>query len=105
MISVSSYNRNPSGANETILQGLARGYEAPLTDGQETVSQLTDYVATRWYRAPEIMLGFNTYTDSIDIWSIGCICGELINGKPLFQGKEWVDVYVVSYHLDASIAM
>lgn len=45
--------------------GLARGYELTKNeDGSEKVSQLTDYVATRWYRAPEIMLGFSGYTDS-----------------------------------------
>lgn len=49
---------------------------------------LTDYVATRWYRAPEILLGSTDYTTGVDIWSVGCILGELIGGKPLFPGTS-----------------
>ncbi|KAK7405375.1 hypothetical protein VNO78_06627 [Psophocarpus tetragonolobus] len=49
----------------------------------------TDYVATRWYRAPELCGSFlSKYTPSIDIWSIGCIFAELLLGKPLFPGKN-----------------
>ncbi|KAA8548569.1 hypothetical protein F0562_000164 [Nyssa sinensis] len=51
----------------------------------------TDYVATRWYRAPELCGSFfSKYTPAIDIWSIGCIFAELLNGKPLFPGKNVV---------------
>ncbi|KZV46513.1 mitogen-activated protein kinase 9 [Dorcoceras hygrometricum] len=51
----------------------------------------TDYVATRWYRAPELCGSFfSKYTPAIDIWSIGCIFAELISGKPLFPGKNVV---------------
>jgi len=49
---------------------------------------MTDYVATRWYRAPEILLGSTEYTKAVDIWSVGCILGELISGKPLFPGTS-----------------
>jgi len=49
---------------------------------------LTDYVATRWYRAPEILLGSTRYTKGIDIWAIGTILGEMINGKPAFPGTS-----------------
>ena len=49
---------------------------------------LTDYIATRWYRAPEILLGSKGYTYSIDMWSIGCILAELLGNKPLFPGKS-----------------
>lgn len=45
-------------------------------------------VATRWYRAPEIMLSNRRYTTAIDVWSIGCILAELLGGKPVFKGKE-----------------
>ena len=40
---------------------------------------LTDYVATRWYRAPEILLGSTKYTKGVDMWSIGCILGEVLS--------------------------
>ncbi|PON98564.1 Serine/threonine protein kinase [Trema orientale] len=51
----------------------------------------TDYVATRWYRAPELCGSFSSkYTPAIDIWSIGCIFAEVLTGKPLFPGKSVV---------------
>ncbi|CAN8318147.1 unnamed protein product [Cochlearia groenlandica] len=51
----------------------------------------TDYVATRWYRAPELCGSFySKYTPAIDIWSIGCIFAEVLMGKPLFPGKNVV---------------
>ena len=49
---------------------------------------LTEYVATRWYRAPEILLGSQTYTKGVDMWSLGCILGEILLGKPIFPGKS-----------------
>ncbi|NXX19737.1 MK15 kinase, partial [Podargus strigoides] len=49
---------------------------------------LTEYVATRWYRAPEILLSSRSYTKGVDMWSIGCILGELLLGKPLFPGTS-----------------
>nr|CAD60453.1 extracellular signal-regulated protein kinase [Marthasterias glacialis] len=52
---------------------------------------LTEYVATRWYRAPEIMLNSKGYNKSIDIWSVGCILSEMLNGKPIFPGKHYLD--------------
>jgi mitogen-activated protein kinase 15 len=39
---------------------------------------MTEYVATRWYRAPEILLGSHNYSKSVDMWSVGCILGEMI---------------------------
>ncbi|CAO2818130.1 unnamed protein product [Amaranthus hypochondriacus] len=51
----------------------------------------TDYVATRWYRAPELCGSFfSKYTPAIDMWSIGCIFAEMLTGKPLFPGKNVV---------------
>jgi len=47
---------------------------------------LTDYVATRWYRAPEILLGSTRYNKGVDMWSLGCILGEMLIGKPIFPG-------------------
>ena len=49
---------------------------------------MTDYVATRWYRAPEILLGSHKYGISVDLWSLGCIFGEMLGGKPLFPGTS-----------------
>ena len=49
---------------------------------------LTDYVATRWYRAPELLLGSEKYGTEVDTWAIGCIMGELTDGQPLFPGES-----------------
>lgn len=51
-------------------------------------AHLTDYVATRWYRAPEILLGSQEYSFGVDMWALGCILGEMINGKPVFPGSS-----------------
>ncbi|TGZ50329.1 hypothetical protein CRM22_010839 [Opisthorchis felineus] len=52
---------------------------------------LTEYVATRWYRAPEIMLTSKIYTKAIDLWSIGCILAEMLSNRVLFPGKHYID--------------
>ena len=52
---------------------------------------LTDYVATRWYRAPELLLGSASYGLEVDQWAVGCIMGELTDGQPLFPGESDVD--------------
>lgn len=55
----------------------------------------TDYVATRWYRSPELLLGA-PYGKPVDIWSVGCILGEMANGQPLFPGESEIDqLYVI----------
>lgn len=51
---------------------------------------MTEYVVTRWYRAPELLLNCTEYTAAIDIWSVGCILGEIMTGEPLFPGKDYV---------------
>ncbi|GKA52760.1 mitogen-activated protein kinase homolog NTF3 [Tanacetum coccineum] len=49
---------------------------------------MTEYVVTRWYRAPELLLCCDNYDTSIDVWSVGCIFAELLGRKPLFPGTE-----------------
>ena len=85
--------------------GLARGFSM---DPEENAGYMTEYVATRWYRAPEIMLSFQSYTkasekippkpyplplltNAVDVWSIGCILAELLGGRPFFKGRDYVD--------------
>ncbi|OAL63148.1 hypothetical protein A7C99_5537 [Trichophyton rubrum] len=68
--------------------GLARGFSI---DPDENAGYMTEYVATRWYRAPEIMLSFPSYTKAIDVWSVGCILAELLGGRPFFKGRDYVD--------------
>lgn len=68
--------------------GLARGFS---DDVEKNQGFLTEYVATRWYRAPEIILSFQGYTKAIDMWSVGCILAELLGGFTIFKGKDYVD--------------
>jgi serine/threonine protein kinase len=65
--------------------GLARS----ANSADENSGFMTEYVATRWYRAPEIMLTFKEYTKAIDVWSVGCILAEMLSGKPLFPGRDY----------------
>ncbi len=75
-------------SNDGILKicdfGLARKFGSPLRP-------YTNLVVTLWYRAPELLLGQETYDPSIDIWSVGCIMAELILKDPLMMGKGELD--------------
>ncbi|KAL9243893.1 hypothetical protein vseg_017730 [Gypsophila vaccaria] len=51
---------------------------------------MTEYVVTRWYRAPELLLNCSEYTAAIDIWSVGCIMMEILKREPLFPGKDYL---------------
>ena len=70
--------------------GLARS----LPEARQLVEQgtaLTDYVATRWYRAPEILLGSANYGFPVDMWAEGCILGEMLVGRPIFPGSSTIN--------------
>ncbi|XP_068169961.1 mitogen-activated protein kinase 12 isoform X1 [Antennarius striatus] len=54
-------------------------------------SEMTGYVVTRWYRAPEVILSWMHYTQTVDIWSVGCIMAEMLQHKPLFKGSDHLD--------------
>ena len=64
--------------------GLARGTK------EEADYELTEYVVTRWYRAPEVMCSCQEYDHKIDVWSVGCILAELHGRKPLFPGDDYI---------------
>ncbi|XP_067902978.1 cyclin-dependent kinase-like 2 isoform X2 [Heterodontus francisci] len=51
----------------------------------------TDYVATRWYRAPELLVGDTKYGKSVDVWAVGCLVTEMMTGEPLFPGDSDID--------------
>ncbi|KAJ7728311.1 mitogen-activated protein kinase-2 [Mycena olivaceomarginata] len=68
--------------------GLARSVQIVAAPDGDC---MTEYVATRWYRAPEIMLSFRNYTAAIDLWSVGCILAELFLRQPLFPGKHYIE--------------
>uniref|UniRef100_A0AAY4C384 Mitogen-activated protein kinase n=1 Tax=Denticeps clupeoides TaxID=299321 RepID=A0AAY4C384_9TELE len=68
--------------------GMARGLST--AHSEESRSFMTEYVATRWYRAPELMLSLHHYSLAIDVWSVGCIFAEMLGRKQLFPGKHYV---------------
>lgn len=53
--------------------------------------KMTQLVVTLWYRSPELLLGAERYGTAVDMWSVGCIFGELLTREPLLQGKNEVD--------------
>ena len=66
---------------------------------------MTGYVATRWYRAPEIMLNWMHYHQTVDIWSVGCIMAEMLTGKTLFPGTDRKYNFVIFHNLEFLILM
>ncbi|SBT37324.1 protein kinase 5 [Plasmodium ovale wallikeri] len=64
--------------------GLARAFGIP-------VRKYTHEVVTLWYRAPDVLMGSKKYSTPIDIWSVGCIFAEMVNGRPLFPGVSETD--------------
>ncbi|XP_069013521.1 mitogen-activated protein kinase 14B isoform X1 [Embiotoca jacksoni] len=75
-----SFTQNPF-IPQILDFGLAR----------HTDDEMTGYVATRWYRAPEIMLNWMHYNMTVDIWSVGCIMAELLTGRTLFPGTDHIN--------------
>ena len=67
--------------------GLARTF----TEGNICQTVMTEYVSTRWYRAPELIIGSNHYCEGVDMWAVGCIVAELYAGRPLFPGTSTID--------------
>ena len=68
--------------------GLARA-DLPLLYNNSVL--LSDYITTRWYRAPEVLLSWKFYKPTIDVWSTGCIFAEMLLKRPLFAGREQYD--------------
>jgi len=68
--------------------GLARAID-PTEDKKDL--GLTEYVVTRWYRAPELLVENQTYTTAIDVWAVGCIFAEMLGRKALFPGRDYLN--------------
>ncbi len=84
--------RSPSPASDLHVQLYKTDSKGKQKRLNYPGGPLTGYVATRWYRAPEVMLCFREgYGPEMDMWSVGCILAELIAGAPIFGGKDYVD--------------
>ncbi|XP_037546173.1 cyclin-dependent kinase-like 5 [Nematolebias whitei] len=75
-------------SSSDVLKLCDFGFARNLSEG--TDANYTEYVATRWYRSPELLLGA-PYGKAVDMWSVGCILGELSDGQPLFPGESEID--------------
>lgn len=74
-------------SNNHVLKVCDFGSAKRLIKGEVNVS----YICSRYYRAPELIFGATEYTNSIDVWSVGCVMAELLLGQPLFPGDSGVD--------------
>lgn len=75
---------SPNGVVKLCDFGFARF----VNTGNESC---TDYVATRWYRAPELLIGDNRYGKPVDVWATGCLYAEMVTGDPMFPGDSEID--------------
>lgn len=76
--------------------GLARGVRVLSPDNGP--QKLTEYVVTRWYRAPEVMCCSRLYDEQIDTWSVGCIATELYTRKVLLRGRNHIEQLQLIFH-------
>jgi serine/threonine protein kinase len=85
---------NADGRTKVCDFGLVRSLAEEAAHGA-----LTEDVATRWYRAPEVLLGSRSYGPAADMWSLGCILGEMVRGRPMFPGESTIQQleHIVSF--------
>lgn len=79
----------PSVADENAAPERKKRIEKPHE--RRLSAPLTEYVATRWYRAPELLLGSRAYDVNVDVFAIGCLMGEMADGQPMFPGESDAD--------------
>ena len=72
-----------------VLKICDFGFARQLTEADiQSGNPLTEYVSTRWYRSPELLVGAPSYSHKVDVWAIGCIFVELVTGRALFTGDS-----------------
>ncbi|CAN1253574.1 Mitogen-activated protein kinase homolog NTF4 [Linum perenne] len=77
-------------SNQGLSEEHCQYFLYQILRGLKYIHSATEYVVTRWYRAPELLLNSSDYTAAIDVWSVGCIFMELMDRKPLFPGRDHV---------------
>ena len=85
------FHRDLKPENLLIVNNVVKIADFGLAREIRSLPPYTDYVSTRWYRAPEILLRSTNYNSSVDIWAIGLIIVELFNLKPIFPGQTEID--------------
>ena len=90
-IKTSNLLYNDKGELKLCDFGMARRIGSPVTTPSSSTPQYTPLVCTLWYRAPELLMGALHYHTPIDMWSAGCVMGELFTGKALFMGRGEMD--------------
>jgi len=82
------FYRDVRGRNKPLQSGEFDEHEGIDDDSNNQIT-MTQYVVTRWYRCPELLLGpQNPYSTAVDVWSVGCIFAEMLLGKALFPGNS-----------------
>uniref|UniRef100_A0A3B4XCX0 mitogen-activated protein kinase n=1 Tax=Seriola lalandi dorsalis TaxID=1841481 RepID=A0A3B4XCX0_SERLL len=90
------------GLQVSIVSGEANCHCSQILDfglARQTESEMTGYVVTRWYRAPEVIFNWMHYSQTVDVWSAACILAEMITGKVLFPGHDSIDQLKKILHL------
>ncbi|VDL72703.1 unnamed protein product [Nippostrongylus brasiliensis] len=80
----------PAHVSRTFVRARESNLLEDYPEGQN-MPELTEYVATRWYRSPEILLAAKRYTKGVDMWSLGCILAEMLLGRALFPGTSTIN--------------
>jgi serine/threonine protein kinase len=75
----------------TSTPSASASASATASSPSSAAAFMTEYVVTRWYRAPELLLGAEAYGPAVDVWAAGCVLGELISRRPLFPGRDYLD--------------
>jgi mitogen-activated protein kinase 1/3 len=94
--------RSPSRGSLRLINpssGCGFGIARPAASIKNDQALEAEYVAHRWYRAPEVLLTPTKYTEAIDLWSVGCILAEMLGGKPLFPGKNFGDQLTLIFNV------
>ncbi|KAJ7485698.1 kinase-like domain-containing protein [Mycena latifolia] len=81
----------PNAPPEKDVVAIIKLCDFGLARGLQSGPPYTEYVAVRWYRAPEVLLMSSTYSSPVDMWALGAIMAELVNLRPLFPGRDTLD--------------
>ena len=81
----------PNAPKEKDVVAIIKLADFGLARETKSKPPYTEYVSTRWYRAPEVLLYSRDYSNPVDMWALGTIMAELVNLRPLFPGSDQID--------------